>query len=1045
MVTKSMRLRFRSRRTTLFSYKTHGLLHRSTFSTIRHESSCFNQNHIQLVSPQLYTYASLLDCCIQECKRIKTDKVFDKMPQRILQASMTGKVVHGKSLKLRFGSTGLLGNMIVDLYAKCGLVELAEKAFNRLEIRNISAWNSILSAYLNQGNIELVVESFGLLWSAGRSPNEFTFASVLSACARLRYIKYARHIHCHIVKMGFESSSFCEGALIAVYTKCNCVSDAQRVFGGAMYLDTVSWTSHIAGFVQVGLPEEALKLFKEMQKAGHEPDQVVFGTVIDACINIGMLDDACQLFFQMSNPNVVAWNVMISGHAKRGFHVEAIEFFLKMRKVGIRSTRSTLGSLLTAISNLEALHLGFQVHAEAIKEGLYTNVYVGSALISMYAKCENMEAMKEVFDALDEKNIVLWNAALGGYVQNGCPYEVMELFSDMNASGLHPDEFTCTSVLSACGCLEYREIGHQLHTIIIKKKLSSNLFVGNALVDMYAKSGALKEARQQFDRMRTRDKVSWNAIIVGYVQEEDEVDAFNMFRRMIMSGIVPDEVSLSSILRACANVRGLGQAKLVHCLSIKSGLETGLYSGSALIDVYGKCGVIEAANKILSCMPQRSIASMNALIAGYAQNNLGEAINIFREMQAGNLKPNQITFASLLDACNGPQKLSLGKQIHCLTVKMGLLCNDEFLEISLLGMYMNSQEVIDANILFSELSNPKSTVLCTAMISGYIHNQCSDEALQVYREMRSYSVLPDQATFVCVLKACAILSSLREGKVTHSLIFHTGFDLDEPTGSALVDMYAKCGDVKGSVQVFEEMRCKHDIISWNSMINGFAKNGYAEDALRIFDEMKQTNILPDVVTFLGVLAACSHSGRVSEGRQVFDIMVNYYKIQPRVDHCACMIDVLGRGGLLKEAEEFIDKLDFEPDAKIWSSMLGACRIHGDYIRGQRAAEKLIELEPQNSSPYVLLSNIYAASGNWNGVNALRKAMREQGVKKLPGCSWIGLGQKTYLFVAGDKCHPGAIEIDALLKDLTELMKDDGLTAESDPLWHENELREGFCC
>ncbi|KAF2296593.1 hypothetical protein GH714_000414 [Hevea brasiliensis] len=329
---------------------------------------------------------------------------------------------------------------------------------------------------------------------------------------------------------------------------------------------------------------------------------------------------------------------------------------------------------------------------------------------------------------------------------------------------------------------------------------------------MYAKSGVLEDARQQFELMRYRDNVSWNAIIVGYVQEENEVEAFLVFQKMHLLGILPDEVSLASILSACANVEGIEQGKQMHCLSVKSGLETSLYAGSSLIDMYAKCGAIGSAHKIFASMPEWSVVSTNALIAG---------------------------------------------------------------------------------------------------------------------------------------------------------------------------------------------RCT-----------------------KVFDEMKQTHVLPDDVTFLGVLTACSHAGRVSAGRYIFDSMVNYYKIQPRVDHCACMVDLLGRWGFLQEAEEFIYTLNFESHAMIWATMLAACRIHGDDVRGQNAAEKLIELEPQNSSPYVLISNIHAASGNWDEVNALRRIMREKGVKKLPGCSWIVVGQKTNIFVAGDKSHSSAGKIDIVLKDLTALMKED---------------------
>lgn len=959
------------------------------------------------------------------------------MSQTRQQALKAGKLIHGRGLKLGFWSNGLLGNAILDLYAKCGDIDSAEMAFNGLGKRDVMAWNSVISMYSKRGLIEEVVTSMGSLLSSGILPNEFIFATVLSACARLKDVEFGRLVHSYAVKMGLEASSFCEGALIDMYSKCNSLADARQVFDGSKDLDTVSWTSMIAGYVQAGLLEEALKVFERMQKAGHVPDQVAFVTIINAFVGLGRLDDAFVLFSQMPNPNVVAWNVMISGHAKRGYEVEAIELFQNMRASGVKSTRSTLGSVLSAIASLAALDFGLVVHAEAVKQGLNSNVYVGSSLISMYAKCEKIDAAKKAFDGVDEKNVVLWNSMLGGYAQNGYSDEVIELFSQMKGSGFQPDEFTYTSILSACACLECLETGRQFHSFIMKNKFASNLFVANALVDMYAKSGALKEARHQFEIMKTKDNVSWNAIIVGYVQEEDELEAFNMFQRMISYGFVPDEVSLASILSACANVQSFEQGKQVHSLAVKSGLEKSLYAGSALIDMYAKCGTIEDACKVLRGMPQRSVVSMNSMIAGYAPKDLDEAMALFREMQVDGLKPSEVTFASLLDACDEPLKLKVGRQIHCLIVKRGLLYDEEFLGVSLLRMYMNSLRDAEARILFSEFQHRKSAVLWTALISGHTQNDCNEEALYFFREMHSYNVLPDQATFVSVLRACAVLSSLREGRQIHPLIYHTGYDLDELTTSALIDMYAKCGEVKYSAQVFEEINSKNDISCWNSMIVGFAKNGYAEDALRIFVEMKQTRVMPDDVTFLGVLTACSHAGKVTEGRQIFEMMVNY-GIQPRVDHCACLVDLLGRWGFLKEAEDFIDSLKFEPDAMIWASLLGACRIHGDEIRGRRAAEKLIELEPQNSSPYVLLSNIYAASGNWDEVNALRKAMREKRVQKFPGCSWIVVGQKKNLFIAGDKSHPKADAIEEMLKDLVVLMREDGYAPKIDSLLQEED-------
>ncbi|XP_010262348.1 PREDICTED: pentatricopeptide repeat-containing protein At3g09040, mitochondrial [Nelumbo nucifera] len=982
------------------------------------------------LTPEHHIYNDLLKACLQECKLVQSH---GETPHLQAQSLRKSKTIHAQVLKIGFGLKGKLGNFLVDLYSKCGDLDLARKTFCRLDERDGSAWNSMLSLYSGCGLLEDVIWAFGSMRNCRTQPNEFTFSIVLSACGRLRAVGFGKQVHCDVIKMGFESISSCEGSLISMYAKCDCIIDAWKIFDRASDPDTISWTAMIAGYARFGLPDEALKLFKEMQQLGREPDQVTFGTVLTACFSLGRHSDARCLFAQMPNPNVVAWNIMISKHAQSGYNVEAINFFEDMRASGVKPTRSTLGSVLSAIASLGALTQGQQVHSEAIRLGLDSNVYVGSSLINMYVESQNMEDASNVFATVTERNIVLWNAILKGYAHNGQSYHVLDLVSDMKDCGIQPDEFTYTSVLKACACLESLDMGRQLHSSVIKINLDLSVFVGNALVDMYAKSGDLKDARQQFEIIQDRDNVSWNAIIVGYGHEEDEEEALIMFQRMILNGFVPDEYALSSILSTCARLQALEQGQQVHCFSVKSGLDFKLYAGSSLIDMYAKCGAIEASTRILSQMPEQSEVSRNALIAGYIQNNqMDEAVHLFQDMQMAGLKPTKITFASILPACGGTSRLNMGRQIHCYTIKSGLLQGDIFLGVPLLGMYLNFLSIEDANKLFLEFPD-KNSVLWTAIISGHAQNDYSEEALWLFKEMHSGNVPPDQATFASVLRACACSAALKDGREVHCLIIRSGFNSDESTSSALVDMYAKCGDMRSSMQIFEEMDNRQDVISWNSMIVGFAKNGYAEDALQIFDRMKHALVKPDDITFIGILTACSHAGLVSEGCRFFDIMVNYYEIQPRVDHYACMVDLLGRGGHLKEAEEFIDGLPFQPDAVIWATFLAACRIHGDNVRGQRAAERLIELEPQNSSPYVLLSNIYAAAGDWNGVNTIRKAMKERGVKKLPGCSWIVVRKKTNLFVAGDKFHPNAGEIDEVLKDLTALMKEDGYVARIDPV------------
>ncbi|CAM8950086.1 unnamed protein product [Rhodiola kirilowii] len=956
------------------------------------------------------------------------------MPHTVSVALKASKSVHARCFRFGYGLEGRLGNAVIDLYAKCGSMVYGERAFDSVETKHVLAWNSIMSMYSRSSDsLHLVLTRFKMLLCTGISLNRFTFAIVLSTCSKLFNLAAGKQVHGSLIKGGFEFVSFCEGSLIDMYAKCHSISDSRRVFDSSIEADVVSWTAMIAGYVYVDRPEEALNVFNEMQEIDHVPDQVTFVTVLSACVKLGRFDDARSLFYRMPEKNVVAWNTMISGYAKKGYDVEAVDLFISMQQAGMKGTRSTLGSVLSAIANTEALDCGLIVHAQAIKQGLDENVYVGSSLINMYAKCGKVEAAKSIFDTLEERNLVLWNAMLGGYAQNGCASDVMGLYNQMKKNGVQPDEFTYTSILSACACLGYIQAGHQMHTHIIKNKLDSNLFVGNALVDMYAKSGSLEDAKRMFEHIRNRDKVSWNAIIVGYVLEQEEEMAFHMFKEMAVEGIAPDEVSLASILSACANLKILEFGKQIHGFAVKFGLDMKLYAGSSLVDMYAKCGALQASQEVLNFMPRRSSASMNALISGYSQCcNVQEAVTLFRNMRGEGLNPSEVTFAALLNACDSPRLSNLGMQIHSLVIKMCLLFDAEFLGVSLISMYINCFRNEEAKALFYEFPSPKSAILWTALISGYTQNDGSEKALQLYQEMRSDCAMPDQATFASVLKACSMLASLVDGRLAHSLIVLTGFSSDELIASALIDMYAKCGDVTSSIQVFEEMTTKGDVISWNSMIVGLAKNGHADKAMELFDEMMQMCISPDDVTLLGVLTACSHSGKVSIGRKIFDTVVNHYKIKPRVEHCACMIDLLGRWGFLSEAEEFINKLEeFKNNAMLWSSLLGACSIHGNESIGKRAAEHLIKFEPQNPSPYVLLANIHAKAGNWDEVNSVRKEMNEQGVMKLPGCSWIALGQKTHTFVAGDKSHPSAYEMSATLKDLVASMKDYGSVARTE--------------
>jgi pentatricopeptide repeat protein len=746
------------------------------------------------------------------------------------------------------------------------------------------------------------------------------------------------------------------------------------------------------------------------------------------------LEDARTLLKKVHMPSTVAWNAVISSYAQGGLEGEVFHLYKDTRRRGLRPTRSTFASVLSAAANMAAFDEGQQVHAAAVRHGLDANVFVGSALINLYVKHGCISDAKKVFDFSTEKNIVMWNAMLYGFVQNELQEETIQMFQYMRKAGLEADDFTFVSILGACINLNSLDLGRQVHCISIKNCMDADLFVANAMLDMYSKLGEINTAKALFNLIPDKDSVSWNALIVGLAHNEEEEEAVHTLKRMKRCGIAPDEVSFATTINVCSNIQATEIGKQIHCASIKYNVCSNHAVGSSLIDLYSKHGDVESSRKVLAQVDASSLVPRNAFITGLVQNNReDEAIELFQQVLKDGFKPSSYTFASILSGCAGLISSVIGKQVHCYTLKSGLLYQDVSLGISLIGIYLKCKLLEDANKLLKEVPDDKNLVGWTAIISGYAQNGYSDQSLVMFWRMRSYDVHSDEATFASVLKACSEIAALADGKEIHGLIIKSGFVYYETATSALIDMYAKCGDAISSFEIFKELKNKQDIMPWNSMIVGFAKNGYANEALLLFQKMQESQIKPDEVTFLGVLIACSHAGLISEGRNFFNSMSQAYGLTPRVDHYACFIDLLGRGGHLEEAQEVIDHLPFRADGVIWATYLAACRMHKDEERGKVAAKKLVELEPRSSSTYVFLSSMHAASGNWVEAKVAREAMREKGVAKFPGCSWITVGNKTSLFVVQDTHHPESLSIYEMLGNLTGVLNKDDRIDEYDHL------------
>eukprot|EP01018_Ginkgo_biloba_P010582 Gb_16515 [translate_table: standard] len=732
--------------------------------------------------------------------------------------------------------------------------------------------------------------------------------------------------------------------------------------------------------------------------------------------------------------------VFCKGYTQYGRREEAIKLLVRMQQAGTKADHITLVITLRACATSPTvLEWGKQTHSFLIGTGFQSHVAVGNSLINMYAKCENLDEARKVFDKMTKRDVVSWNTMIGGYTQNGHSEEAVELLCKMHQAGMKTDNVTFASVCSACASLAVLEQGKQIQALIIKTGFESDVFVGNALVTMYAKCCHLEDAHNVFFEMVKRDVVSWNAMIAGYVQDGFDEEALQLFVQMQQVGLKADHITFASVQTACASLEALEHGKQNHAHIIKTGFEWDVSVGNTLVSMYAKCGSMEDVGKVFDKMPIRNVVSWTSMIAVYAQHGHGQdAIQLFEQMQWVGMKPNQVTYVSVLNGCSTPEVLQKGKHLHALILQSGYE-SDVNVGNSLVTMYAKCGDTEDARQVFDRMPN-HGVVSWNAMVAGYAQSGHCEESLNVFCWMQQAGVKPNPFTFGSALSACATLVALEHGKRIHTYIVKTGFESDVFVGSALVDMYAKCGSIENASDVFNRMS-KRNVVSWTVMIAGYAQHGYGKDVLELFGQMQQGGMKPDHVTFVGVLSACSRAGLVDEGHHYFNSMSQDYGIMPRLEHFACMVDLLGRAGHLDEAEEFINRMPFQPSISVWQSLLGASRIHGNMEVGKHAAECLLELEPHDSSTYVLLSNIYAAANRWDDVARVRKMMKDRGVKKEPGRSWIDVNNRVHRFVADDRSHPQAEKIYAMLERLSEQMKNAGYVPNTNFVLHDVEQEQ----
>eukprot|EP01018_Ginkgo_biloba_P011802 Gb_29543 [translate_table: standard] len=828
---------------------------------------------------------------------------------------------------------------------------------------------------------------------------------------RYTYYKFEKHKHLYV--------RFFVGGNPVWKSQANAVCE-DVLLEEASPVDSYAYASRLHACSNI---RDLMRVHASIFKAGLDGN-IFLGTKIAKLYAIwASMENARLVFDKIQEPDGFLWNVMIRGYAINGPFEETMVLYHKMRWAGVQPDNFTFPFVLKACAILSAFQEGKEIHDHILRSGFESDMFVETALVNMYSKCGILEIAHQLFDKMSKRNVVSWNAMIAGYAQNGHANEALTLFTQMQLADMKPDLATILSVVHACAHLAALRQGKWIHGYIIASGFESDVSVGNSLIAMYAKCGSVNVACRIFNEMHRRDVVSWNAMIVGYIQNGHATEALRLFREMQLADVTADSVSMLGVLQAYSQLGALQQGKVTHGYVIRRSFELDVVVGTTLIDMYAKCGSIDFARQLFEKMSKRNVVSWSAMIAGYAQNrHANEALALFNQMLQANLKFDSIAIASVLYACAHLAALHQGKWVHGFLVRRGFEM-DVSVENSLVAMYAKCGCVEVARQLFDKVSL-KSVVTWSAMIAGYAQSGHAKEALTLFHQMQVAGVEPNSITMVSLLPALAYLAALQQGKWIHGYIIRSGFESDVIIGTALIDMYAKCGSIKIARGVFDKMP-ERDVVSWSAMIAGYGMHGLGEDALVLFSQMQKTGIKPNHVTFISVLSACTHAGLVNEGCQYFHCMVRDYSITPRMEHYVCMVDLLGRSGRLYEALDFINKMPLEPCATVWGALLGACRIHCNIDLGERVAEHIFYLEPENAGCYVLLSNIYAAAGRWNDVAKVRTLMKDKRVKKIPGCSSIEVNSKVHTFLVGDRSHPQSEKIYAALETLYRQMKEAG--------------------
>ncbi|KAK7245014.1 hypothetical protein RIF29_39844 [Crotalaria pallida] len=685
-------------------------------------------------------------------------------------------------------------------------------------------------------------------------------------------------------------------------------------------------------------PSLLRSLHASLLKLSHLPfHPFLSNSLLSSYLKLNLFQDAYSLFLSLPHPDVVSYSTLISAFSKSNLRHEALRLFSRMLYSDITPNNYTFVAILPACFPLP---LALQMHAMVIKTGHLDCPFVTNALMGLYGKCGLYHAVLHLFDEMPHRDIASWNTVMSAAVRGFMYGTVFELFREMRGTDatLRVDDFTLSTLLAACSGSGAVAQGEQVFAHAVKVGLDGDLSVGNALIGFYTRCGSVDDVEWLFERMGVRDVVTWTKMVTAYME----------------------------------------------------------------------FGLVGSTLRVFGEMPEKNVVSYNALLSGFCRNGEGlKALDLFIKMVEEGMELTDFSLTSVVNVCSLIADYEVSKQVHGFVLKFGCGLN-ACIEAALLDMYTRCERMVDAKKMFLRWELEEfSNVAWTSMICGYARNGQPDEAISlVQRSQSEGKMIMDEIASVSMLSLCGTIGCHDMGKQIHCHALKSGFESNMGVGNAVVSMYFKCGNVDDAIQMFDDMPSS-DIVSWNTLISGYLLHRQGDRALEIWSLMQKKGIKPDQVTFTFIISAYRviNLNLVDDCRSLFHSMRPVYQIEPTSEHYASFISVLGHWGLLEEAEETIIKMPLEASASVWRALLDSCRLHKNTTIEKRVARNILALEPKDPSTYILVSNLYSASGRWHCSEMVRENMKEKGFHKHPAQSWIICNKKIHSFYLRDRSHP----------------------------------------